>query len=67
MVFVGSRVLTHKSHILDFSPSSCLYRKLKRQTGINYQSTDLSGDFIADHQFDITNLEIKDNTLDLII
>jgi SAM-dependent methyltransferase len=59
--------LTPKSLVLDFSPSRCLYRKLKKQTGINYQSTDLSGDFIADHQFDITNLEIKDNTLDLII
>ncbi|WP_262710857.1 class I SAM-dependent methyltransferase [Flavobacterium franklandianum] len=53
--------------ILDFSPSRSLYRKLKKLKTINYTSTDLSGDFIADHQFDITNLEIADNNLDLII
>jgi SAM-dependent methyltransferase len=53
--------------ILDFSPSRCLYRKLKKLKTINYKSTDLSGDFIADHQFDIANLEIADNSLDLII
>ncbi len=53
--------------ILDFSPSRCLYRKLKKIPTINYQSTDLSGDFIADHQFDITNLKINDISLDLII
>jgi SAM-dependent methyltransferase len=53
--------------VLDFSPSRCLYRKLKKIPDINYQSTDLSGDFIADNQFDITNLDIEDNTLDLVI
>lgn len=59
--------LTSNTNVLDFSPSRCLYRKLKKLKTINYQGTDLSGDFIADHQFDITNLEIADNTLDLII
>ncbi|MES2574153.1 MAG: methyltransferase domain-containing protein [Bacteroidota bacterium] len=59
--------LTPNSNVLDFSPSRCLYRKLKKIKTINYQSTDLSGDFIADNQFDITNLEITDNSLDLII
>lgn len=59
--------LTPNANVLDFSPSRCLYRKLKKLKTINYQSTDLSGDFIADHQFDITNLEIADNTIDLII
>lgn len=53
--------------ILDFSPSRCLYRKLKKVNSINYLSTDLSGDFIADYQYDITNLKIKDNYLDLVI
>lgn len=53
--------------ILDFSPSRCLYRKLKKIKGINYQSTDLSGDFIADFQYDITNLNINDNSFDLVI
>jgi SAM-dependent methyltransferase len=53
--------------VLDFSPSRCLYRKMKKLGTINYLSTDLSGDFIADHQFDITNLNIADNSIDLII
>ena len=53
--------------ILDFSPSRCLYRKMKNISGIDYQSTDLSGDFIADHRYDITNIEVADNTFDLII
>jgi SAM-dependent methyltransferase len=53
--------------ILDFSPSRCLYRRMKKIGVINYQSTDLSGDFIAENHFDITNLPIADNTYDLII
>lgn len=59
--------LTPNSTILDFSPSRCLYRKLKKTPNINYQSTDLSGDFIADFQFDITSLKIANNSYDLII
>ena len=59
--------LIPNSRVLDFSPSRCLYRKLKKLKTINYQSTDLSGDFIADHQFDITDLKITDDSLDLII
>ncbi|PWA07200.1 methyltransferase domain-containing protein [Flavobacterium psychrotolerans] len=59
--------LTPNSTVLDFSPSRCLYRRLKKYPNINYLSTDLSGDFIADYQFDITNLKISDNSLDLII
>ncbi len=59
--------LVPNSTILDFSPSRCLYRKLKKIKDINYQSTDLSGDFIADYQYDITNLKIEDNKFDLVI
>ena len=59
--------LKPNSTILDFSPSRCLYRKLKKISNINYQSTDLSGDFIADNQFDITNLKIANETYDLIL
>lgn len=59
--------LTPNTTILDFSPSRCLYRKLKKNPTINYISTDLSGDFISDFKFDITNLEIADNSFDLII
>lgn len=54
-------------HVLDFSPSRCLYRKMKKMVGLVYQSTDLSGDFIADHQFDITKLDAPDSHYDLVI
>jgi len=53
--------------VLDFSPSRCLYRKMKKIPAITYHSTDLSGDFIADYRFDITRLDIADNTYDLVI
>lgn len=62
-----TELLIPNMSILDFSPSRCLYRKLKKLKTINYKSTDLSGDFIADNHFDITNLEIADNSLDLVI
>lgn len=54
-------------NILDFSPSRCLSRKLKKNKNINYSSTDLSGNFNADYKYDITNLEIQSDSLDLII
>jgi predicted SAM-dependent methyltransferase/predicted RNA-binding Zn-ribbon protein involved in translation (DUF1610 family) len=64
---LDTEFITPNSVVLDFSPSRCLYRKLKQIKTIKYQSTDLSGDFIADYKFDITNLEIEDNSLDLVI
>jgi SAM-dependent methyltransferase len=66
-LLLETELLIPNMSILDFSPSRCLYRKLKKLKTINYKSTDLSGDFIADHHFDITNLEIADNSFDLII
>jgi len=53
--------------ILDFSPSRSLYRVLKNSAGISYSSTDISGDFLADFQFDITNIDAEKDTYDLII
>ena len=64
---LDAEFITPNSVVLDFSPSRCLYRKLKQIKTIKYQSTDLSGDFIADYTFDITNLKIEDNSLDLVI
>jgi SAM-dependent methyltransferase len=54
-------------HVLDFSPSRCLYRKLKENPSINYISTDLSTDFIAEKQYDITQISEPNNQFDLII
>jgi SAM-dependent methyltransferase len=60
-------LLRANSSVLDFSPSRCLYRKLKKTKGIRYTSTDLSGHFFADEQFDITAVPVGDETYDLII
>jgi len=53
--------------VLDFSPSRCLARKMKKVSTLKYISTDLSGNFIADFRYDITQLYIADATIDLII
>ena len=53
--------------VLDFSPSRSLYRKIKKQPGINYQSNDISGDFIAELSLDITDTRLSDETYDLVI
>ncbi len=66
-MLLKTEFLVPNSVVLDFSPSRCLYRKMKENTTINYQSTDLSGDFIADYRFDITKLELAENTFDLVI
>lgn len=62
-----SDFLVPTSTILDFSPSRCLYRKMKKIANINYISTDLSGDFIANNQFDITNIDLTNSSIDLVI
>ncbi|OVE54421.1 class I SAM-dependent methyltransferase [Chryseobacterium mucoviscidosis] len=53
--------------ILDFSPFRILYRKWKKKTNIQYFATDFGNDFIADYRYDITNIDCKDETFDLII
>jgi len=53
--------------ILDFSPSRSLYRVLKHKTDILYSSTDISGDFLSDFQYDISDISVENNTYDVII
>ncbi|MFC2081471.1 class I SAM-dependent methyltransferase [Bacteroidota bacterium] len=53
--------------ILDFSPSRSIYRAFKKNPSIQYSSSDLSGDFLSDHHYDITNIESQDETYDMII
>ncbi|MEO6190432.1 MAG: methyltransferase domain-containing protein [Saprospiraceae bacterium] len=53
--------------ILDFSPSRCLYRKLKKIPSIFYYSTDISGDFISDHHYNIEKIDSLSEQFDLII
>ncbi len=66
-ILLNLEFILPNSTILDFSPSRCLYRKLKKRSDFNYISTDLSGDFIAEHQWDITNIDCPDATFDLIL
>lgn len=63
---VSNEFLKAKISILDFSPSRSLVRKFKTIAEINYVSTDFCGNFIADFQYDITNLNIPNATFDLI-
>ena len=53
--------------ILDFSPSRSLFRKWKEVTNVKHIASDLSGDFIADVSYDITQIPEKDAQFDLII
>jgi SAM-dependent methyltransferase len=53
--------------VLDFSPSRCLYRILRKLPSIHYISSDFAGEFMADKHFDITQIELPDNMLDIII
>lgn len=56
--------------ILDFSPSRSLYRKFnafRKFRKVEYITTDLSGNFIADKHYDITNIDAAGETFELII
>ncbi|MCH8545498.1 MAG: class I SAM-dependent methyltransferase [Cryomorphaceae bacterium] len=63
---VSTSFLANDPVVLDFSPSRNMYRKMKKAVK-NYISTDLSGDFIADQSYDITNIECPNNQFDLIL
>ncbi|NJX14685.1 methyltransferase domain-containing protein [Tamlana crocina] len=52
---------------LHFSPSRSLYRTLKKDSNINYHSTDFENEFLANYKFDITNIDQPDDQFDVII
>ena len=54
-------------NVLHFSPSRSIYRKLKKNTKINYFSSDFEDEFLADYKFDITSIEQEDNKFNTII
>lgn len=64
---MNSEFLKDKPSILDFSPHRSLYRQFKKIPSLSYTSTDLSGFFLADQHYDITNIPIPNDTYDLII
>jgi SAM-dependent methyltransferase len=64
---LSSQYLMKGAKVLDFSPSRCLFRVLKSNKDIEYTSTALSGDFLADKNYNITQMEAPGDSYDLII
>lgn len=64
---VKENYIKNGNFVLDFSPSRSLFRKWKKELNINYTASDLSGDFIADVAYDITQINGENNYFDLII
>ncbi|WP_053002557.1 class I SAM-dependent methyltransferase [Kordia jejudonensis] len=56
-----------QGNVLHFSPSRNIYRKLKKRADLSYITSDYEDEFIADFQFDITDIDQKDATFDRII
>jgi SAM-dependent methyltransferase len=54
-------------NVLDFSPSRNLFRVLKAEQHISYTSSDYSGEFLADRNYSIVDIDRPDNEFDLII
>ena len=59
--------INEKINVLDFSPSRCIYRNMKRRQELKYFASDLSGKFISDYQFDIRAIATSNEFFDLII
>lgn len=53
--------------MLDFSPSRSLYRAFRKLRGLHYSGSDLSGDFLSDFRFDITQIDAPEKSFDIII
>lgn len=64
---VKENYIKNDIQILDFSPSRPLFRKWKKEKNVKHIASDLSGDFIADVKYDITQIPAKENSFDLII
>ena len=63
---IQDEFLKSSPRILHFSPSRSLYRVLKEQSS-DYDSSDLSDDFIAEESYDITMIDADDESYDLVI
>ncbi len=77
--FCGSRARTRRLYsflnenhliygkVLHFSPSRSVYRLLNKNPNITYFSTDYEDEFIAEYQYDITQIPLENDFFDLII
>ncbi|MFK7982548.1 MAG: methyltransferase domain-containing protein [Saprospiraceae bacterium] len=52
---------------LHFSPPKSLYKKLSTLPSIQYLSSDFENEFLATYQFDLTNIDLGNNTIDNFI
>lgn len=59
-------LLTNGTTMLDFSPPRTLYRKLITMKQIAYTPTDFANEFLASRQLDITQLELENESYNLI-
>lgn len=66
-LFLEKDFLRKGNAILDFSPPRPLYRKLKKKDFISYYPTDYEDEFLSDYRFDIADISLEDNFLDVII
>ena len=54
--------------VLHFSPSQALKEKIENEANTkDYITTDFEGEFEASQKYDITNIQLNDNSIDLII
>ncbi|MBN2213758.1 MAG: methyltransferase domain-containing protein [Bacteroidales bacterium] len=66
-LLLKSEFLREHLFVLHFSPSKSLFGLLSIYPGIIYESTDISGDFMAHKHLDITRIDEPDSKYDLII
>lgn len=58
-------LMDDRSRILDFSPSRSLFRLMKNKP--HYISSDFAGEFLSAVSFDITKIDTKSESFDLVI
>ncbi|SFH97900.1 Methyltransferase domain-containing protein [Halpernia frigidisoli] len=65
---VNEDFMTKKNiSVLDFSPSRSIFKKLSKNSEINYFPTDFSDEFLSVYHYDITKIEAESDKFDLIM
>ena len=64
---IDSEYTFENKTVLHFSPSKAMSSKLRKLKAKEYVTTDFEGEFLADEKIDITQINKKDNSFDLII
>ncbi len=56
-----------KGKCLHFSPPLSLYKKLSPDASFEYLSSDFENEFLATYQFNLTDIDLNENTIDCFI